>query len=623
VAPCSPTSVVDWIDAGTDRMRMVRRAATMDGAANRPGLGGVPCDPSDHEVPLLAGFRLAYDAIALRAAEFSVLVADCADLEVRVVCRPTWTYRTLLDETTHPDVLRDALDRDRALAVLCVGRTEDPLLAQLLAFEFADLWAGDVPLFVTAAGSRRLRTPAGTALPVPLPESGVDASLGLVTELGEVDRRDQEWIISASLATRRGAAAHPTLPPVALRAAGSAAHPDQLLAAACSVADRIIARGLPGAGRVNWLGLEAVDGRQWLILPLGAGLGHGHLGVAVFLAQLAAAAGIDRYADQARLAVAGVPGLVQVLAQRPDLATAVGCGGSDGLGGLAYGLARLHALLGEPALRDAAAGAAALAGAAATTAADAGWASGLAGCLAALTAVHADLGLEAAAVAAGTCADRLTERAGELAETLPAGFAAGLAGVGWSLATHGPAARHRHAGRRLAAHAAAADRACAAPGWCDGAAGLALARSCATGTLPASVAAGIASGPVSRDLSACHGELGITEVLGVLAAAAGPGGQAVRDVRRRAGIVLDVLRRHAAVCGTPGGVLTPGLLTGLSGIGYGLLRLAAPLEVPSVLLLQPGGGPRSAHHRIPNGSAGRTPSGPIGTSKENPPCRTP
>jgi lantibiotic modifying enzyme len=37
----------------------------------------------------------------------------------------------------------------------------------------------------------------------------------------------------------------------------------------------------------------------------------------------------------------------------------------------------------------------------------------------------------------------------------------------------------------------------------------------------------------------------------------------------------------------PLGVETPGLMTGLAGIGYQLLRLAAPDIIPSVLVLEP------------------------------------
>ncbi len=41
------------------------------------------------------------------------------------------------------------------------------------------------------------------------------------------------------------------------------------------------------------------------------------------------------------------------------------------------------------------------------------------------------------------------------------------------------------------------------------------------------------------------------------------------------------------LCGTPSNVETPGLMTGLAGIGYQLLRLANSAQVPSVLLLAP------------------------------------
>ena len=38
--------------------------------------------------------------------------------------------------------------------------------------------------------------------------------------------------------------------------------------------------------------------------------------------------------------------------------------------------------------------------------------------------------------------------------------------------------------------------------------------------------------------------------------------------------------------GAPGAVETPGLLMGLAGIGYELLRIANPDQVPSVLALE-------------------------------------
>jgi lantibiotic modifying enzyme len=56
---------------------------------------------------------------------------------------------------------------------------------------------------------------------------------------------------------------------------------------------------------------------------------------------------------------------------------------------------------------------------------------------------------------------------------------------------------------------------------------------------------------------------------------------------RLAAMVLDSIDRDGWVCGGPGAVEMPGLMLGLAGIGYGMLRLAEPDRVPSVLALAP------------------------------------
>ena len=174
---------------------------------------------------------------------------------------------------------------------------------------------------------------------------------------------------------------------------------------------------------------------------------------------------------------------------------------------------------------------------------------------------------------------------------MPGGFADGLAGIGWALSSFAavtPQPRYRSAGRHAMRRALAAAGS-GPPGWCSGSAGLLLARACVpaeVGGADAAVAA-LEARPVLSDLSLCHGELGVAEALTVLATATGSRA-AYHARRRRAGIALDRVSRHGSYCGTPGGVPTPGLLSGSAGIGYGLLRLGFAERVPSVLLLEPG-----------------------------------
>ena len=46
------------------------------------------------------------------------------------------------------------------------------------------------------------------------------------------------------------------------------------------------------------------------------------------------------------------------------------------------------------------------------------------------------------------------------------------------------------------------------------------------------------------------------------------------------------MEEHGWRCGVPLDVETPGMMDGLAGIGYELLRLAEPSQIPSVLILE-------------------------------------
>lgn len=572
---------------------------------HRPRVNGKAIEPAEYEAAVLEGFRLGYDAITGERAAFARLIASFGDVEMRTIPRPTRGYARLLTESTDPELLRDARDRDAALDVLREASVHHPACSRLVQHELTDLWNGDIPLMTSCPSDWDIWTSAGERLARILTQPGLTCALDKVAAMGDADRRDQEWIISASLATRRPDSGHRSTRPVPGPVSVTAAGPSELLAGACGLADQIIARGMTtrdgtSPGRVNWLGLQLIEDTRWAVLPMGADLGHGYLGVALFLAQLAELTGIDRYADVARRAVSTLPQLVGSLDGRPELVAAVGCGGMDGLGGIGYGLARMSRLLADAELGAWALTALELAATADGPSVVPGWTAGLAGCLAAMIAAQVDLGSERAGELAGECADRLTELVEDTdgrcvpgGDPILAGFARGLAGVGWALTRFAQAsAEPRHLAVGCRAVERANDQAAAATpasvlGWCSGMAGLLLARTClpggAAGTQPD--ARLLSDRPLRMDLSLCHGELGISDALTVLAASAGHGPDD-RPRWHRAGLVLDVIERHTSYCGTPGGVATPGLLNGLAGIGYGLLRLGFPDQVPSVLLLE-------------------------------------
>ncbi|HEY3954525.1 MAG TPA: type 2 lanthipeptide synthetase LanM [Streptosporangiaceae bacterium] len=611
--------VLDWDPPATDHTRLIWRPATFPGAANQPLTDGQAASPAGHEPLVLEGFRLGYAAITADRDSFTRIIESGRDIEVRVIIRTSRDYAQLLDESTAPDLLHDARDRDAALDPRRGAPAGHRLWRELARHELSDLRAGDIPLLTTRPASRDVWTSAGQRLPGLLDRPGLSGALRVLAAMDEVDQRDQEWVISASLATGSPAGDHVSVRPMPVPLAAAAAERGRMLTAACGLADQIVARGMTGpagagapdgraagrgAGRsrVNWIGLQMVEGARWMVLPMGASLTDGYLGVGLFLAQLTTLTGVSRYAAAARRAAHPVPRLLDALAARDDLLTAIGCG-AGGLGGISYALARMAALLDDAELATWAEIAVRATAQAAGLTASPGWMAGQAGCLAAMTAVQAELGSAAAGELARTCADQLTAlvqrtdgRCVPGDDRAPAGFAAGPAGIGWALTRFAATGQHprylragQHAVRRGGGPVAAQAE---HYGWCRGAAGLLVAHSCLDGIGPAELdAAGkaLASRPILHDLSLCHGELGITDALATVAAAARADGMAAQ-VRQRAGLILDAAGRHTRYCGTPGGVPTPGLLSGLAGIGYGLLRLGFGDQVPSVLLLEPAAG---------------------------------
>ena len=130
--------------------------------------------------------------------------------------------------------------------------------------------------------------------------------------------------------------------------------------------------------------------------------------------------------------------------------------------------------------------------------------------------------------------------------------------------------------------------------WCHGAPGIGLAR---LRTLPylddAEIRAEINTALETTlqqgfglNHSLCHGDLGNLELL--LQASQMLGDPKWSEhLNRVTAMILESIHERGWLCGVPLRVETPGLMSGLAGIGYGLLRLAEPAQVPSVLILAP------------------------------------
>lgn len=175
--------------------------------------------------------------------------------EIRLIVRPTRFYSLLLSESFHPDLLRDALERDRFFDRLWLGIEQHPCLARVIPAERHDLLRGDVPMFTTYPDSRTIFTTEGE----PLLDFFDEPSLELVKKrLQQLDERDfdkQIWFIRASLATILMGTDQLTCKELQIKPGQTQVSRERLITAARAIGERISKLALCSEYGANWIGI--------------------------------------------------------------------------------------------------------------------------------------------------------------------------------------------------------------------------------------------------------------------------------------------------------------------------------------------------------------------------------
>ena len=628
----TPFPVLTMENLATDELRFVRKRILLPGSKNLPSLEGGDIRVEEYAAEVVEGFTFTYRLLLRERASLLArggLLDQFGDDEVRAILRATQTYTALLMESFHPDVLRDALDRCRLFDRLWEGCKANPALRRVVPAEVRELERGDIPFFSSRPNSRDLWAADGEHFESFFQETSLERVRGRVSQLSEEDLARQVWFISASISSLtlgdRPVARYEPAPEVE----GGEAGRERLLAAAGALAERLGALALRGENSVNWIGLSFVGQRQWTLIPLSPDLYNGTLGVALFLAYAGEVLGEERHTALARLALDGVfrqLGALETEVRRAD--SQVSLGGYNGLGSVIYTMAHAGALWGDSEYLAKAESLAELVPLLVPRDQTFDIISGGAGCILNLLALRHCTGSEAAVAAARLCGDHILAHArpvgrgvawdADLPSSSPlTGFSHGAAGIAHALlelAAETGDERYEQCARGAIEYERSTFshehqnwpdfRENDAPGgggasgipymttWCHGAVGIGLSRlhalrRLADDELRAEVAAAVRttfaeSFGISHSI--CHGDVGNLEFLFEAGRVLGDDELLERAARATAGL-LDGVERHGWVCGTPRGIETPGLMTGLAGIGYGLLRIAEPGRVPSVLTL--------------------------------------
>ncbi|MEM7354114.1 MAG: type 2 lanthipeptide synthetase LanM family protein [Acidobacteriota bacterium] len=608
---------------GTDRMQLALRPAEVPSQDNLPTLKQIETEPWEFRRTILGGFESTYRLLVRWREDLLVPegpLAGLADCTMRVLVRPTGLYSRLLIMACHPDVAQSGLARDRLYDKLWLGARQSARVARRIGAELTDLTHQDIPHFVAHPRSCDLHTSSGECLAGHFAASGWDKVTQRLRALDDDDLQRQKYLIRESLRSARplGGGSDDELNP--LPAASQPADGERFLAAALAIGERLEQLAVHRGDQSSWFHV-AVSAEHRAFRPVNPDLYDGLGGIAVFFAHLGERAAAVRFTALARRVLQAARRNLECFPE-----SLPGIGAFSGRGGWIYTLAHLGLLWREPSLlaeaeRQASAIEERLA---ADTAFD--LIGGAAGAIAALLVLHQQRPSEAILQTAVACGEhllhhrRVEERGlgwpSPMGEDLPplTGLGHGTAGFAWVLASLA-----RVSGQQRFAEAVqqtlAYERSWFSAkknnwpdlrqtidregepsffhGWCHGAPGIGLARLAMLDSwddlaMEPEIRAALISTRqqgFGRSHCLCHGDLGNLELLRLAGERLGNANLGA-EAEGLAAAVLHHVERDGPRCGVGADGEPPGLMTGLAGIGYGLLRAAAPHRVPSVLLLE-------------------------------------
>jgi type 2 lantibiotic biosynthesis protein LanM len=600
---------------------------------NVPYLGGIALSADDYHAHIVAGFAQMYrflmankDGLLAPGGPLTAL----QEQQVRFLFRPTSIYGAILHNAWRPECLQHGVDYSIALDRLSyafVVAPDKPHVWPILHAELRAMEQLDIPFFTVSTAGDALCVGAHQVVRHYFRELSYQQVLSQVHALDEADLSRQVAIIQSAFyakgaQTARQESGQWGLEPVPWLSA------EQLLEEAGAIAAALETKAIPDPdGSVNWIGLGYEPrAERFQLQVLNDSLYDGRCGVALFLAAFSQRAGEPRCRDLALRTLQSLRRQIHTYdpESQQRIARLVGIGGATGLGAMIYTFVRVSQFLREDLLPEAQALAHWMTPECIAADMQLDIISGAAGAILGLLSLYGVTGDATALEKAVACGQHLlahrvsyagTPRAWQTVGTQPlTGFSHGAAGIAYALLRLHAATRDcqyleaalegmeyersvfsaSHANWPDFRRAGQTEQPLFLSQWCNGAAGIGLARLgsldvVSTPEMEREIT--VALDTTQRDVlqavdHVCCGNLGRVEAL-FIGAQRCPRADWYQVAFQSAMRVVARARHTGAYqlfANLPHGVCNPGFFQGTAGIGYQLLRLARPEQVPSVLL---------------------------------------
>ncbi len=353
----TPLRYKKWEMVNTDEMKLSYELKTQKPLKNTLWLQGKRLSPSDYSNRLLEGFEkmyrcLQYNSHVLTRGDGPLKLF--AGRDIRFLFRPSDIYGQLLIKTIAPRLLQEGIDRSIEFEALARSFPDSAPRA-VLAGEIESLERMDVPFFIANTGGDGLGIPEGAWIPGYFEGMSYETGRERLGRLGEEDLALQMQLIRGSLYSQKasGMSLSDRVEDIA-DVHISPLSETEALSTAIEIAIDLEKNAISTVtGHRSWIGLAYLPAhRRYQLQPLGDNLYDGVSGIALFLAALWALTREERFRRLCLSALGGpVADYLNIdTAGGLRFARQIGIGAGAGIGSIVYCLAKIANLIEEPKL---------------------------------------------------------------------------------------------------------------------------------------------------------------------------------------------------------------------------------------------------------------------------------
>jgi type 2 lantibiotic biosynthesis protein LanM len=331
-----------WINRYTDQMRLAFQYVSSDITTQHlPQYQGEYHLASDHIHEIAKGFgQISEFVIQNRIAFREKIVALTQEISTnsfRYVHRGTQVYFEILEKSLAPSCLKLGIDREIRLEVLWRNLVGKTIQEHIVQSEIDDLWETDIPIFRFSPLGTNLYDSKSTIFTDVLSKPSIRQLVDRIDSLSDEDCNAQLRFAQTSLGLKSREKGKPKTK--YLEYPSQPAGYDAFLNSAIQIGEELERNAVRLSDSVTWIGLEYhIGAQQYHLTPIGYDLYNGTCGIALFLAQLFDLTNNELFFELSHLALQNSRNswLDKTLLQKQLVNGSFSLGGFTGLGSLIY-----------------------------------------------------------------------------------------------------------------------------------------------------------------------------------------------------------------------------------------------------------------------------------------------